>query len=79
MTETERKEAVRQFVQRWAGKGKEDEHARSYWIEFLQDVVGMDNVTQRVDFEKKVIGPDGNGSFVLHVRPTRNPRQSPPG
>lgn len=31
MTDAERKEAVRQFVQRWANKGKEDEHARSYW------------------------------------------------
>ncbi len=72
MTEAERKEAVRQFVQRWAGKGKEDEHARSYWIEFLQDVVGMDNVTQRVDFEKKVIGPDGNTKRIdVYIPETR--------
>ncbi len=60
MTDAERREAARQFCQRWTGKGKEDEHARSYWIEFLQNVIGMDNVTERVDFEKKVIGSDGN-------------------
>ena len=72
MTEAERKEAVRQFVQRWANKGKEDEHSRSYWIEFLQDVVGMDNVTQRVDFEKKVIGPDGNTKRIdVYIPETR--------
>ena len=60
MTEAERKEAARQFYQRWANKGKEDEDARSYWIEFLQNIVGMDKVTERIDFEKKVVGPDGN-------------------
>lgn len=60
MTEAERKEAARQFYQRWANKGKEDEDARSYWIEFLQNIVGMDRVTERIDFEKKVVGPDGN-------------------
>ncbi len=60
MTDAERREAARQFCQRWAGKGREDEDARSYWIEFLQNIIGMDNVTERVDFEKKVVGPDGN-------------------
>jgi len=60
MTDAERREAARQFCQRWAGRGREDEDARSYWIEFLQNIIGMENVTERVDFEKKVIGPDGN-------------------
>ncbi|MBQ6966576.1 MAG: methylase, partial [Lachnospiraceae bacterium] len=60
MTDAERREAARQFCQRWANKGKEDEDARSYWIEFLQEIIGMEEVTKRVDFEKKVIGPDGN-------------------
>lgn len=60
MTDSERREAARQFCQRWAGKGREDEDARSYWIEFLQDIMGMEDVTKRVDFEKKVVGSDGN-------------------
>ncbi len=72
MTEAERKEAVRQFVQRWAGKGREDEDARSYWIEFLHDIIGMEDVTKRVDFEKKVIGPDGNTKRIdVYVPETR--------
>lgn len=50
MTDAERREAARQFYQRWHGKGKEDEHARSYWIEFLQDIMEMEDVTKRVDF-----------------------------
>lgn len=60
MTDAERREAARQFYQKWANRGKEDEDDRSYWIDFLQDVMGVDHVTDRIDFQKKVIGPDGN-------------------
>ncbi len=60
MTDSERREAARQFYNKWAGRGKEDEDDRSYWIDFLQNVMGVDHVTDRIDFQKKVIGPDGN-------------------
>ena len=60
MTDAERREAARQFYQKWANRGKEDEDDRSYWIDFLQDVMGVDHVTDRIDFQKKVVGPDGN-------------------
>ena len=60
MTDAQQREAARQFFYRWKGKGKEDEDARSYWIELLTEILGMDNVTKRVEFEKKVIGGDGN-------------------
>lgn len=60
MTDTQQREAARQFFYKWNGKGKEDEDARSYWIDVLQDVLGVDHVTDRVDFEKKVFGADGN-------------------
>ena len=55
MTDAEQREVARQFVNRWMNKGKEDEHGRSYWIDLLSNVLGMENVTERVDFEKKVI------------------------
>ena len=60
MTDTQQREAARQFFYKWNGKGREDEDARSYWIDSLQDILGVDHVTDRVDFEKKVVGPDGN-------------------
>ena len=60
MTDAQQREAARQFFYRWRNKGNEDEHARSYWIELLSEIMDVDNVTQRLDFEKKVIGPDGN-------------------
>ena len=60
MTDAQQREAARQFYYKWNGKGREDEDARSYWIDILQDIFGADHVTERVDFEKKVIGADGN-------------------
>ena len=60
MTDAQQREAARQFYYKWNGKGREDEDARSYWIDVLQNILGVEHVTDRVDFEKKVIGSDGN-------------------
>ena len=55
MTDAERREAARQFINKWNGKGNEDQDSQKFWFDFLSDIVGMDRVTDRVDFEKKVI------------------------
>lgn len=55
MTDTEQREAARQFANRWKGKGKEDEDGRSYWIDLLTNVLGMEQATERLNFEKKVV------------------------
>lgn len=60
MTDAQQREVARQFFYKWNGKGREDEDARSYWIDILQDILGADHVTDRVDFEKKVVVPDNN-------------------
>lgn len=54
MTNAEQREAARQFVNRWIGKGREDEDGRSYWIDLLTNVLGMENATERLNFEKKL-------------------------
>ena len=48
MMDVEQREAARQFVSRWHGKGNEDGQFH-----------GMKNPTERVSFEKKVV-VDGN-------------------
>ena len=72
MTDVEQREAARQFYYKWKGRGREDEDARSYWIDFLQDVLGVDHVTDRVEFEKKVVGKDGNTKRIdVYIPETR--------
>ncbi len=51
---------IKAFINKWSGKGREDEDDRSYWIDLLQDVFELTGVTSRIEFQKKVIGPDGN-------------------
>lgn len=60
MTDAEKREAARQFYYKWSGKGKEDEDDRSYWFDFLQNIMGVTDVTDKIEFQKKVIGMDGN-------------------
>lgn len=59
MTDAEKREAARQFYQKWAGKGKEDEDDRSFWLDILQRLMGAEDATDRIEFQKKVI-VDGN-------------------
>ncbi len=55
MTDAERREASRQFYNKWVGKGKEDEDDRSYWLDVLDRILGIENVTDHIVFQKKVI------------------------
>lgn len=59
MTDSEKREAARQFYQKWVGKGREDEDDRSYWLDILQRILGAADATDRIEFQKKVI-VDGN-------------------
>ena len=70
MTDSQQREAARQFFYRWNGKGKEDEHARSYWIELLSDVFGVERVTERVEFEKKVAGEKSKKRIDVYIPET---------
>ena len=72
MTDQETREAARQFFYKWNGKGREDEDARSYWIEILTDIFGVDHVTDRVEFEKKLVGADKNTKRIdVYIPETR--------
>ena len=72
MTDQEMREAARQFYYKWTGKGREDEDARSYWIEILTNIFGVDHVTDRVEFEKKLVGADKNTKRIdVYIPETR--------
>lgn len=72
MTDTEKREAARQFFYKWNGRGKEDEDARSYWIDILANIFDVDHVTDRVEFEKKVVSPTGTTNRIdVYIPETR--------
>ncbi|WP_165248872.1 class I SAM-dependent DNA methyltransferase [Adlercreutzia sp. ZJ141] len=57
MAKTTNKQAIRAFVERWkSAECNEDREARSFLIEFLSDVLGIENPTRIIDFERRVKG-----------------------
>ena len=54
MTDSEQREAARQFANKWKNGGNEDQDGRTFWIELLQNVMGVDHPTEYVNFEKRV-------------------------
>lgn len=66
------KQGLKLYIEKWSGRGKEDEDDRSYWIDLFQKVYSQSDVTDRLDFQKKVIGPDGNTKRIDIYIPETN-------
>ena len=60
MTDAEKREAARQIYNKWVNKGKEDEDDRSFWMDIFTRLFAVPDATDRIEFQKKVIGPDGH-------------------
>ena len=71
MTDAERREAARQFYTKWFGKGKEDEDDRSYWLDVLDRVLGIEHATDHIDFQKKVIVDGHTKRIDAYIPETR--------
>ena len=54
MNDKERKKAVGEFVQRWTGKGYEKGESQRFWIDLLQNVLGVPDATEYIIFEEQV-------------------------
>ena len=55
MTDSEAKEGARLFAQKWLNRGREDEDDRSYWIDIFQKILDVDDATDKIEFQKKVL------------------------
>ena len=63
MTQAEQRESARKFINEWRGKGYEKGDTQRFWIALLSDVLGMDNATSRIVFEKEVV-INGQTKFI---------------
>lgn len=55
MTEKEQKKAAKEFAEYWKDKGDEKQETARFWIELLSKVLGVDEPTKFIEFEKTVI------------------------
>ena len=49
-----RKKSIKEFVQRWTGKGYEKGESQKFWIDLLQNVLGVPDATEYIVFEEQV-------------------------
>lgn len=63
MTEAERREASRKFINHWRGKGNEKQDSQKFWMSLLSDVYEMRNINENVQFERPVI-VDGQQKYI---------------
>ncbi len=48
------RDAARQFANDWSGRGNEDAHSQSFWLDLLRDVFGVEKSSSFIEFEKPV-------------------------
>lgn len=54
MTDMEQKKAAKVFAEQWKDKGKEKSESQTFWLQLLNDVFGVENVSQFIRFEDTV-------------------------
>lgn len=45
---------MKNFIERWKNKGDEKSDTQTFWLEFLHDVLGVENPGPVIEFEKRV-------------------------
>ena len=54
MTDVEQKLAAKQFIREWSNRGDERQETQLFWISLLQNVFGVAQPTQVIEFEVPV-------------------------
>ncbi|MBQ2961228.1 MAG: methylase [Oscillospiraceae bacterium] len=62
MTDLQQKQAAKEFIKNWTGRGDEKQDTQSFWLAFLRDVFGVDKPEELIRFEVPV--KLGHTSFI---------------
>lgn len=54
------KKQIREFIDRWDGQGHEKQETQKFWLDLMQNVLGMTNAIHDTEFEHKT----ANGGFI---------------
>ena len=63
MTYKEKIKAAKEFAARWEGRGDEKQETQLFWIDLLQNVLGVEDPTSLIQFEKPVV-VEKNTKFI---------------
>ena len=62
MKEMQQKQAAKEFIKHWTGRGDEKQDTQSFWLAFLRDLFGVDKPEEIIRFEVPV--KLGHTSFI---------------
>ncbi len=71
MNKAELNESIRQFIMKWNNKGKEDQDDRSFWFDIFQRVLDVEDVTDRIEFQKKVVVDNTTKKIDAYIPETK--------
>lgn len=54
------KKQIREFIDRWDGQGHEKQETQKFWLDLMQNVLGMTNAIHDTEFEHKT----ASGGFI---------------
>lgn len=70
MSHSQTQEAARIFIERWKGRGYEKGESQQFWMDLLQNVLGVPNPVDIISFENQV--KLANTSFIdAYIAPTK--------
>ena len=62
------KKTVEEFVRHWTGKGYEKGESQIFWIDLLQNVYGVENISAFITFEEQVKKIELTAQGILDAR-----------
>ena len=62
MTDVERRSAAAKFAADWNGQGDEKQDTQRFWLSLLQNVCGVAQPTEVIEFEKRVEVDNSDGT-----------------
>lgn len=73
-TNSKQRQAVKDFIEQWAGKGYEKGETSRFWISILHNVFGIDDPTRFIEFELpvKTITKEKGSDFIDGYIPSTN-------
>ena len=72
MADIESKKAAREFAERWKDRGDEKQDTHPFWEQLLQEVVGVENPTYFLNYEKRVKIKGGNTKYIDIYVPSKH-------
>ena len=79
-TTNTQKQAAKQFVKEWSGKGYEKGETQRFWMALLHDVLGVENPVKAMEFEipvKTIIKEKGSDFIDGYITATTSSASAP--